>query len=238
MPKSLPELATTPPILPSVDTASQETSSPSEADFSPMFQAIGTLQALIEREENGRFFICIGGRKYNLYIPYNRIKAWFKQIEATPDTPLFLRVYPKCQIVPQKEPEIRFQVVAWGSENRWEEQSGEFIFKGIWQFVPQLRTPCVSIYRNNNATDPTEKFKASHLPVLMRREDEDIRPFRFNPKIPKENLPKRYFVEARFRFIPSKNCWGWIQDIKAPSDRIPRYKKPVKATSVEQKKEH
>ncbi|NJO94592.1 MAG: hypothetical protein HC820_10160, partial [Hydrococcus sp. RM1_1_31] len=158
--------------------------------------------------------------------------AWVKQLETTPDTPLFLRVYPKCQIIPSQEPEIRFQVVAWGVENRWEEQSGEFLIKGVWQFVPQLRTPCISVYRNWDATDPTEKFKAAHLPVLMRRSD-GVNPFRFNPKIPSEQLPKRYFVEGKFRLIPSKNCFGWVEDLSAPSSSLPRYKKPVKAMQKE-----
>lgn len=191
------------------------------------FQAIGTIQATVERDETG-FFFYIGERRYHLYIPRSRIKAWFKQLESSPNTSLFLRVYPKCQIVPKQEPEIRFQVIAWSSENYDSEQSGEFILKGVWQFLPQIKTPCISVYRNENGIDPTEKFKATHLPVIMRREEEEIRPFRFNPKLPKEQLPKRYFIEGKFRFIPSKNCFGWVEDLAVPSERLPRYKKPIK----------
>lgn len=88
----------------------------------------------------------------------------------------------------------------------------------------------LSIYRNKEAKDPTGKFKATHLPVLMRRED-GVNPFRFNPKISKEELPKRWFVRAKFKFIGSRNCWGWVEDLEAPTEDIPKYKKPVKAMS-------
>ena len=64
----------------------------------------------------------------------------------------------------------------------------------------------------------------------MRREDE-AKPFRFNPKIAKEDLPPRWFVQGNFKFIPSRNCWGWDKDLEPPTKKIPRYKKPIKATA-------
>jgi hypothetical protein len=169
-----------------------------------------------------------------LFIPRHRYIPWLKQIEHSQDKSLFLRVYPKCLIIPRQPQQIYFEVVFWATENRWQEEAGQFTFRGVWQFVPQLKTPVISVYRNRNATDPKEKFKASHLPVLMRREDE-VNPFRFNPKIPKEQLPKRWFIQARFKFIPSRNCWGWVEDLEAPTEQIPRYHKPVKAVQSDQK---
>ncbi|WP_324126939.1 hypothetical protein [Cyanobacterium sp. uoEpiScrs1] len=198
----------------------------------PLFQAIGTLYGTPHQEEEGKFALTIAGKNYSLFFPGYRYKAWLKQHSNSPESPIYLRVYPKCLLIPRKDPIIRFQVAAWGEENQWEETPGIFKFRGIWQFVPQLRTPVLSIYRNSNATDPQGKFKASHLPVLMRRND-DSRPFKFNPKIPKEQLPKRWFIQAIFKFIPSRNCWGWIEDLELPTERIPRYRKPLKP-SVEQ----
>ncbi|MGH2414280.1 MAG: hypothetical protein ACRDEA_11460 [Microcystaceae cyanobacterium] len=98
-----------------------------------------------------------------------------------------------------------------------------------------MRTPVISIYRNRGATDPSGKFKASHLPVLMRRDD-GVNPFKFNPKIPKENLPQRWFIQARFKFIPNRNCWGWVEDLAPPTQKFPKYTKPLKAEMG--KKEH
>ncbi|MGH2416505.1 MAG: hypothetical protein ACRDEA_22985, partial [Microcystaceae cyanobacterium] len=183
---------------------------------------------------DGKFFLCVGGQRYGLFIPGYHYKPWLKQIANHPDTPLFLLVYSKCLILPRKDPIVRFEVAAWGEENQWEEELGIFKFRGIWQFVPQLRTPVISIYRNRNATDPRGKFKASHLPVLMRRSDE-VSPFRFNPKIPKEQLPKRWFIQARFKLIANRNCWGWVEDLEPPSEEIPRYTKPIKEAPGEQK---
>jgi hypothetical protein len=50
--------------------------------------------------------------------------------------------------------------------------------------------------------------------------------------VPKEELPKRYFISAIFKFIPSRNCWGWVEDIEPPTDRIPKYEKPVKTVAT------
>jgi hypothetical protein len=168
------------------------------------------------------------GQRYGLFIPRHRYIGWLKQIEHSQDQNLYLRVYPKCRIIPQQPQQIYFEVIFWAEENRWDEEAGHFTFRGVWQFVPQLKTPVISIYRNRNAIDPKEKFKAAHLPVLMRRDD-GVNPFRFNPKIPKDQLPKRWFLQALFKFIPNRNCWGWVEDLEEPTEQIPRYQKPVKA---------
>ncbi len=206
-----------------VESAEVESDKPNE----PHFQAIGTLYGVIQKDEEDKFVLQLGQQQYRLFIPGYRFRAWLKQTASFPETPLFLRVYPKCLIIPRKDILIYFQVIAWGTENPWDEAPGIFIFKGIWQFLPQLKTPVISVYRNRGAEDPTGKFKASHLPILMRRED-DVRPFRFNPKIPKEQLPKRWFIQALFKFIPTRQCWGWVDDLYNPIDFLPKYEKPVK----------
>ncbi len=190
----------------STDTGDQSTDEP-EADIDkPIFQAIGTLQGKPEEDsqEKGQFFLRLGGKRYGLFIAGYRYQAWLKQMAANPDQTLFLRVYPKCLMIPRKPPKIYFQVAAWEEENPWEEAPGQFRLKGIWQFVPQVRTPVISVYRNKGAEDPKGKFKAAHIPVLMRRDDESA-PFRFNPKIAKEDLPPRWFIQGKFKFIPSRD---------------------------------
>lgn len=230
-PSSSVGLDTVSPSASPVESPSEnpsETSLPEgEAEEKPKFQGIGTLFGKVYQDEEQGFFIKLGQNEYRLYILKNRYRSWLLQMKNAPDTPLYLRVYPKYRIIPRKPPEVYFQVVAWVEENQWEEP-GMFVFRGIWQFIPQIRTPVISVYRNYEADDPTEKFKAVHLPILMRRED-DTRPFKFNPKIPKEQLPKRWFIQAEFKFIPSRDCWGWVKDVDQPTDHIPRYRKPVKA---------
>ena len=130
-------------------------------------------------------------------------------------------------MIPRKPPKIYFQVAAWEEENPWEEAPGQFRLKGIWQFVPQVRTPVISVYRNKGAEDPKGKFKAAHIPVLMRRDDESA-PFRFNPKIAKEDLPPRWFIQGKFKFIPSRDSFGFSEDLEPPTKKIPYYKKPIK----------
>ncbi|MGK7933045.1 MAG: hypothetical protein AB4041_16665 [Microcystaceae cyanobacterium] len=213
----------------SSDTGHQSTDE-TEADLDkPIFQAIGTLQGKPEedKENPGQFFIRLGGKRYGLFIAGYRYQAWLKQIAANPDQTLFLRVYPKCLMIPRKPPKIYFQVAAWEAENPWEEAPGQFRLKGIWQFVPQVRTPVISVYRNKDAEDPKKKFKAAHIPILMRREDE-AKPFRFNPKIAKEDLPPRWFIQGLFKFIPSRDSFGFSEDLEPPTKDIPYYKKPRK----------
>lgn len=191
-----------------------------------LFQAIATLHGKVQKDDLLGFCLKIESNKYRLFISPAKYRGWIKQIENQPDTHLYLRAYPKYQIIPRKPPQIYFQVVAWAEENQWSE-ANIYIFRGIWQFLPQVRTPVISVYRNRGSFDYTDKFKATHLPVLMRREDE-AKPFRFNPKIAQEDLPPKWFIQSKFKFIPSKSCWGWIEDIEPPTTEIPRYKKPKK----------
>jgi hypothetical protein len=216
-----------------LDIEAQEvTSEPLEQNVA-YFQAIGTLYCQVEQNlEEKKFFITLGDRQYALYFDKPTFFAFLKQYTTKPEAQLYLRVYPKCLIIPQQDPIIKFHVLGWDEENKFEEEAGIFRLKGVWQFVPQLRSPVISIYRNKDAEDPTGKFKATHLPVLMRRDD-GVNPFRFNPKIPKEDLPKRYFVQSKFRFMPQRNCWGWVEDIEPPREKLPWYKKPVKAAPNE-----
>ena len=215
------------------DNEAQEvTSEPLEQNVA-YFQAIGTLYCQVEQNlEEKKFFITLGDRQYALYFDKPTFFAFLKQYTTKPEARLYLRVYPKCLIIPQQDPIIKFHVLGWDEENKFEEEAGIFRLKGVWQFVPQVRSPVISIYRNKDAEDPTGKFKATHLPVLMRRDD-GVNPFRFNPKIPKEDLPKRYFVQSKFRFMPQRNCWGWVEDIERPREKLPWYKKPVKAAPNE-----
>lgn len=209
-----------------IDHSEEDNQEEKKPENSSFFQAITTLYGEVKQDSDLGFYIKIGANKYRLFVFPAKYRGWLKQVENQPNTPLYLRVYPKYQIIARKPPQIYFQVVAWAEENQWSEPN-IYIFRGIWQFVPQVKTPVISVYRNRGSKDYTDKYKASHLPVLMRREDE-ASPFRFNPKIAKEDLPPKWFIQAKFKFIPSKNCWGWLEDIEPPTQEIPGYKRPKK----------
>nr|WP_198648719.1 hypothetical protein [Cyanothece sp. BG0011] len=83
----------------------------------PIFQAIGTIKGKAEKDNEGNFFIKLGGKRYGLYFVGYRYQAWLKQAEANPEQNLFFRVYPKCLMIPRKPPKLYFQVAAWEEEN-------------------------------------------------------------------------------------------------------------------------
>ncbi|MBZ8182219.1 hypothetical protein [Oscillatoria salina] len=196
-------------------------------ETSHYFQGIGTLYGQASRRDDGEMMISIGEHQFRLSFRPGGKYNFSKQLQNNPSTPLFLRVYPKVLYIPRKPPEMYFVVVAWCEENQWETEPGQFTLCGIWQFIAPSRLPVISIYRNPEAPDPTKKFKATHVPIRMRREGE-VQPFRFNPKTPKEDLPKKWFIQGNFRFLPEGNCFEWVEDIEPPTDEIPRYKKPFK----------
>ncbi len=216
----------------SVADLDAETPSPTDSESvqetdKPLFQAIGTLYGTVTKNDEDIFFIELGQKQYRLFFAGYRYAAFKKQYENNRLQPLYLLVYPKYLIIPKKPPVVHFQAIAWQPENQWEDEPGMFTLKGVWQFLPQVRTPVISIYRNKGVEDPTGKFKAAHIPVLMRRSD-GANPFKFNPKIAKEELPPRWFIQAKFRFMASRDCWGWVEDLEAPTQDIPWYKKPKK----------
>jgi len=197
-----------------------------------IFQAVGLINSVPYKDEVLGWAINIQGIRYRLFIPKKLYKGWLKEMAANPKTAFFLRVYPKCFVAPKQPPQIYFHVIAWNKKNENQEHLNLFTLKGFWQFIPQSRLPVLTIYRNKGSVDVTNKFKASHLPVLMRRED--VQPYRYNKT---DDKPSRYFIQGEFTFIPSKQAFGYRNDIEKPSLEAPKYKKPVKPdTKTEVKK--
>jgi hypothetical protein len=115
-------------------------------------------------------------------------------------------------------------VIAWNKNNEAKEKINIFSLRGLWQFIPQSRLPVLTVYRNKGAKDITKRFKASHLPVLMRRED--AQPYKFNAK--SEDKATRYFIQGEFALIHEKQAFGYRRDLDSPTLEAPRYKKPIK----------
>ena len=69
-------------------------------------------------------------------------------------------------------------------------------------------------------------MKASHVPVLWR--DAPTRPFRFNPKLDKEQQGKALFVGIIAKFLPDRDVFGFSQLCLEPSLTPPQFLKAGK----------
>jgi hypothetical protein len=117
----------------------------------------------------------------------------------------------------------------------------------LWQFIPVCRGPVVSIFRNFNRdrldyikqAEPAQKvrfMKASHLPLMWK--DSPVKPFRFNPKTPKEEQGHPAFIQVKAKFLPTRNLFEFDALLAPPLDKAPKFLKASKAdkTAVQQEK--
>ena len=224
----------------------------------PHFQAVGIIAAEVKfAEENqsaaiaqrlGKAEIVIEGKEYPLlYIPTRKktMKLLKAEIEKTASTIQRLIVYPRFLHLPGKEPQqVKFSLLGFVGSNPPPGvlisdvlRDGEFQLSGLWQFIPVCRVPCITIFRNNNKEVKNQLtqlneiakkrfLKANHIPLLWR--DSTAKPFRYNRNLGKEEQADRYFVQVKARFLPGRDCFGFIKEIDLPSDRIPRFIKPKK----------
>ncbi|MGB3188978.1 MAG: hypothetical protein WBB43_06065, partial [Limnoraphis sp.] len=232
-----------------------------EPENKAYFQAIGIIKGKVTLTDE-KSTVKIENKEYRLYyIPGKKKKAYdalAKEIETTGNDTLRLIVYPKVLHLPKKEQPHRvgFQVVGFiGSKSKPtplndELKDGEFKLSGLWQFIPVCRVPCISIFRNFNKerlawikeTEAHRKvkfMKASHIPVLWK--DSPVKPFRFNPKLEKEQQGQTYFVQIKVKFIPSRDVFGFDEQLDEPTEDTPGFlkaSKKLKAEALKEAKEH
>ena len=163
-----------------------------------------------------------------------------------------MRVYPKFTHFPQKTSPARvgFQLVGFDRGQQpdgvtSELKDNEFKICGLWQFIPVCRQPCISIFRNftrdrldyiksAEAQQKVNFMKASHLPILWR--DGPVKPFRFNPKLKKEEQAKVYFVQIKAKFLPQRDCFGFSEMLEEPSEKPPKFLKASQADKAKVQK--
>jgi len=194
----------------------------------PLFQAIGVLfGAIVLNETDGAFYVRVDDSLFRLFFPKSRFASFALWLEAQQSgSGVYLMVYPKFRWVSNTLTEVWFEPFRWKLHNPWGEPN-VFTFRGIWQSLGDLQPSMLSVYRNAGSSDPSGRFKASHFPVVMTRED-GVLPFRFDPLLPKKQQSPRWFIQALFRFSPSENSWVWLSDLLPPSTFIPPYEKPNK----------
>ena len=153
-------------------------------------------------------------------------------------------VYPKAIHFPRRQQphRIAFQLVGFDRGRKLDAVSGEledleFKLSGLWQFIPVCSTPCISVFRNFSderlefikQSEPARKvkfMKASHIPLLWK--DAPIRPFRFNPKLEKEQQGRAAFVTIKAKFLPGRDVFGFVALTALPQEAAPRYLKASK----------
>ncbi len=211
-----------------------------------IFQGIGVLRGeVIEEteEENERFYISIKTRtstkKYPLFFAprYRRSLLALKQEIKNTGNSQRLIVYPKILHLPQRDKphQIRFQLVGFDTgSNEGVAELADFEFKlaGKWQFIAVCRTPVISVHRNFSEAE-LEYYKsleqakrkkyasASHIPLLWK--DAPVPPFRFNPKLEKDQQGEIFFVKIKAKFLPDKDLFGFDSLMGLPSSELPKF---------------
>ena len=241
-------------------TDGDDSESEDEPESLYYFQGIGIIKGEVTLTEE-RSTIKMGGKEYRLfYIPNKRKRAYEAlkwEVEKTKTPTQRLIVYPRILHLPKKEQphQVSFQVVGFiGSKSKptqLNEELGDFEFKfsGLWQFIPVCRIPCISIFRNFNKhrlawikeAEPYKKvkfMKASHIPILWK--DSPVKPFRFNPKLEKEQQDKTYFVQIKAKFLPGRDVFGFVEQLEDPTEKSPGFlkaSKKLKAEALQQVKQ-
>lgn len=231
-------------------TEQQEQEQPPEN--SNLFQAIGVISGEVTIIGDLQATIAINGREYALKCArknHQVFKALKHRIDDTGSQYQTLLVYPKATHFPRPDQphSIYFELVAYKSEKANQgafEDCEDFEFKlsGLWQFIPVSRTPCISVFKNYKKeridfiksadTGLKVKFmKAAHIPLMWR--DAIVPPFRFNPKVPKEEQAKRYFVQVKAKFSPEKNIFFFESILGLPTEDVPRFLKASKGDKAE-----
>ena len=217
------------------------------------FTAVGMIKGEVAFDEvENKHTVKFSGKTYPLFYARKNYQAFSglkKEIEATGKKSQRLIVYPKFTHFPQKEqpPRVGFQLVGFdkGAEPEGigtELKDNEFKLCGIWQFIPVCRQPCISIFRNFSRSrldyikqakvqSKVNFMKASHLPILWR--DGPVKPFRFNPRLEKDQQAKTYFVQIKGKFLPQRDCFGFSEMLADPIEKPPKFLKASKADKAE-----
>lgn len=228
-----------------------------EPQVKPIFQAVGIIKGDVVFDEYNKAVIKVGEIEYPLLcLPLKKRKIYTnlrKEIETTGINNQRVIVYPKITHFPSKdEPYVlAFQLVGFIKNNEEESNNKllgiesqlkdfEFILRGLWQFIPVCRTPCISVYKNFNqarlewiqrapAFVQVKFMQGSHIPLLWK--DSSSKPFRFIKDAEVQEKP--YFVAIKARFLPQRNVFAFIEELGQPLEKSPKYFKASKELKAE-----
>ncbi len=244
-PESVPE--ETPAVDAQVEPTAEEAKS--------FFQAVGIIAGEVEFDDNDQCQVIIGQKQYPLFYASNHKRAYEalkKEIEATGKKYQRLIVYPRLTHFPKREQSHHMSFQLAGFDNG-REPSGvaselkdfEFKLSGLWQFIPVCQIPCISVFKNFTddrlshikKIEPGKKvrfMKASHIPIIWK--EAPVRPFKFNPKLDKQQQSRPYFVQVRANFLPEKDIFVFTKLSAEPTEAVPRFLKASKKDKTEAQK--
>lgn len=215
-----------------------------------IFQAVGVIVGDVAFDDDGKATVAIAGKDFPLYYAPFRKKAYEALRMEVTKTSVFrqrLLVYPRVIHFPKREQphNLSFQLVGFFREGNLQAPDAittdlnemEFKLSGLWQFIPVCQTPCISVFKNYTTerkdfikeADVAVKvkfMKGSHVPLMWK--DAPIRPFRFNPKLDKEQQGHAAFVQVKAVFVPEKEVFVFQELTAPPASNPPRFLKAGK----------
>lgn len=222
----------------------------------PLFKAVGVIQGEVNFGEDGINTVTVNGKNYRLKYASEKVRAFQAlklQVKRTGNNEQRLIVYPRAIHFPKREQPYTIYFELVGFESPLIQDKGifndlndlEFKLSGLWQFIPVCRFPCISVFKNFNEerklfikeAEPLVKvrfMKAAHIPLLWK--DSPVQPFRFNPKLGKEEQGHPKFVQVKAKFIPQRDSFGFVEQLAEPLDEPPKFLKASKADKAEQRK--
>lgn len=213
------------------------------------FQAIGCLKGVLSVETEEKVseegdvkslkhcYLTTHGKRYKINADKKKYNSLLR--EAKKGEEVYLMVYPRLLFIPKQRPELRFTAVLWRKEPIENFAPDEFILRGIWQFIPQVRTPVISVLRNYLEKEQRDEqlaegkdFKGIHVPLLWK--GSPVSPYRHNPKS-SEQMP-RHFVQIKAKFIPKLDSFGFTELLGEPSTSFPKHLVSKRKMEERQKK--
>ena len=219
-------------------------------DSGAIFQAVGILPGVVVFDSPSAS-ITVEGKQYPLYYSTEHrgaFQALKMNVKATGSSQRLI-VYPHIRHFPKREDtyQLGFQVVGFVGkpvEGCISEELTDFEFRmaGLWQFIPVCATPCITVLKNFSQerlafikeADVSAKvkfMKGSHIPLLWS--NPPIRPFRFNPRLDKEQQGKAPFVQVTARFLPERDAFEFVAMRSLPATNSPKFLKAGKKDKAE-----
>ena len=198
---------------------------PCEEEKEVFFQALGTIEAERVEVVERQMIITVDSKEYRGWIEPRQFSGLMRYLEERGEKPIYLKVYPKTFSTPEQPLSLQgWQIIIGKKGLSPQEKVNHFVIRGVWQYIPQSESPVITVYRNQTSNDPTGKYKATHLPVVMERED--CQAFKYDPEAKQKR--KRYFIQGLFQFDPSTDLFIWTEDLEPPTLKIPPYLKTDK----------